>query len=117
MKYVNQLKYFNSKDTKLSKSRLNVLFLDWIMYEYGVGHCQNGFYLGWDGKGQENVEDCKNVCIVEPQCTFAAFFDDGYKKGCARYEAETCQLVASTDEQKAHKTFLKKGLYTTINIL
>ena len=78
---------------------------------YGVGHCDNGFHLGWDGKGEENAADCKSVCMKEPQCTFASFFDDGNKKGCSRYKDVTYRLMASTDAQKAHKTFSKKGFF------
>ena len=83
------------------------------MHYHGVGHCDesSGYYMGWDGLGEESEGDCKQLCMMESKCTFAAYFNDGDSKSCSRYEGETCPLIASDDHTRAHTTFSKKGSF------
>ena len=70
------------------------------MHHFGQGYCNNGFYAGWDGQGDESEEACKIRCLVEPQCTFAAYYSgtkivkNGRKKTCSRYKDRKCQLIS-----------------------
>ena len=95
------------------------------MQYIGNGTCKEGYYDGWDGQGEESEEDCKVVCLREVQCKFAAYFNDPTidsttlksDKSCSRYNKETCQLDASTQLLRAHKTFAKKGLFPVLGLL
>ena len=66
-----------------------------VMVSYGDGFCDEGYYAGWDGKGIESQEKCNDLCLDEPECTYASFFPikDG-KNGntCSRYNGQSCNL-------------------------
>ena len=82
------------------------------MEYHGIGFCDDGFYAGWDGKGEESEEACKNLCLAESQCTFAAYLNTESKKTCSRYNKDICNLD-TTDvkhDAKNHQTFSKTGL-------
>ena len=72
------------------------------MERLGDGFCQNGYYMGWDGKGVDSQDACNAVCLSEPPCKFAAWFP---KKTCSRYNEEACHL----NNDKNHVTYAKKS--------
>lgn len=76
----------------------------------GIGFCDDGYYAGWDGKGEASVQDCKNLCMSEDQCTFAAYFNIGDRRTCSRYNKDTCNLDTTSLNAKNHTTFAKTGL-------
>ena len=84
-----------------------------VMENYGQGICDSGYYGGWDGQGDNNVEDCKSLCLQEDQCQYAAYYSgpeiilNGRKKTCTRYNGASCKLRASTNIERGHKTFKK----------
>ena len=86
------------------------------MYYYGQGFCDNGNYAGWDGHGDESEEECKNLCLKESQCKFAAYYNgskvvhNGRTRTCSRYNEVTCALKSSSDVplSEEHKTFQKR---------
>ena len=82
------------------------------MEYHGIGFCDDGYYAGWDGKGEESEQDCKNLCIKEDQCKFAAYLNKGNKKTCSRYNKDTCNMDTPNSNLNAmdHKTFAKTGL-------
>ena len=86
-----------------------------MMQDYGQGYCVNGFYAGWDGMGHKSEEECKNLCLEEEQCTFAAYYpgggweNGGYTTSCSRYNEATCPLDKSTNGALDHKAFIKTG--------
>ena len=82
--------------------------LDTMEY-FGIGHCDSGYYEGWDGKGEASEEDCKSLCLNEDQCTYAAYLNDNGTRTCSRYNKVSCNLDTSTQRERGHKTF-KKGL-------
>ena len=51
-----------------------------VMEEMGRGHCAEGYYDGWD-PSIATVDLCKQKCLDEPQCLFAALYP-GYT--CSR---------------------------------
>ena len=83
------------------------------MNYFGYGYCNNGYYAGWDGHGDDSEEDCKNTCLGESKCTFAAYYSgphviaNGRKKTCSRYQEPSCALLVSKDFEVAHTTFTK----------
>ena len=79
----------------------------------GIGYCDDGFYAGWDGKGEASEHDCKNLCLKEDKCKFAAYLNMGDKrKTCSRYHKDTCNLDTTNRkyDAKNHRTFAKTGL-------
>ena len=88
---------------------------DWYMTYLGIGFCDAGFYAGWDGQGEANIEDCKDQCMKETNCTFMAYLNNGIKKTCSRYNKETCNLDAlSYKDAKNHRAYAKTGLSVLI---
>ena len=83
------------------------------MKDYGSGYCDNGYYAGWDGQGDNNTKDCKNLCLQDYRCQYAAYYSgpeiiaNGRKKTCSRYNEASCKLLVSTNFQRRHKTFKK----------
>ena len=79
----------------------------------GNGHCKSGYYAGWDGKGTANQDACNLLCLSEKQCTFAAYYNDGQKQSCSRFNGNSCILdtsdtsESSGDFKKAHTTYYK----------
>jgi len=71
-----------------------------MMVSYGNGFCDEGYYAGWDGKGINSQEECNDLCLDEPECTYASFFPikdwtrDGHLNGntCSRYNGQSCNL-------------------------
>ena len=86
-----------------------------MMQDYGQGYCVNGFYAGWDGMGHKSEEECKNLCLEEEQCTFAAYYpgggvvNGGYTTSCSRYNEATCTLEKVAIGASDHKAFIKTG--------
>lgn len=88
------------------------------MAPYGRGHCHAGanYYAGWDDhiftinyddySGKDSYEQCKALCLSEPQCTFASSIPG---VTCSRYSGKTCKF---TDTHKGrffeHVTFKKE---------
>lgn len=72
----------------------------------GLGHCSDGYYAGWDGKGIHSQEACNEVCRKEDQCTYAAF-----KRGhtCSRYNGKSCNLI----RDYTHTTYERLNFRTT----
>ena len=85
------------------------------MQYYGQGYCNNDFYAGWDGHGDNSVEDCKNLCLKDSQCLFTAYYSgteiirNGRTKTCSRYKGGSCHLLTSTSHARGHVTFSKGG--------
>ena len=80
------------------------------MQDFGQGYCDSGFYAGWHGQGVSSEEDCKNLCLGESKCTFAAYYNEKVgQKSCSRYYEPTCNLLVSTSHTRAHMTFRKSG--------
>ena len=92
---------------------------DWYMTYLGIGFCDAGFYAGWDGQGESNVEDCKDQCMKETNCRFIAYMNILDKKTCARYNKETCNLDSTTVKYNAkdHRAYAKTGLSVLITYL
>ena len=65
------------------------------MTNLGSGFCYNGYYAGWNDKGKNSLEACHDVCLSEPQCTYAA-----WKNGatCSRYYGVTCNQDGSKND-------------------
>ena len=74
------------------------------MQQFGQGHCESGYYAGWDGKGLESQDTCNNVCLEEPECTYAAWYGS---QTCSRYNKVDCKLTVNTENGKKHVTFKK----------
>ena len=55
----------------------------------GNGVCNAGYYAGWDKKGLETLDACKELCISETQCTYVAWL---HRQSCSRYNGETCNF-------------------------
>ena len=73
------------------------------MQEIGPGHCQTGYYAGWDASiATEKL--CKAQCLAEDECMFASL-----KVGhtCSRYDsnAGSCDPLIGTD----HTTWAKQA--------
>ena len=100
------------------------LYLDEpFMTGYGVGYCDRGYYAGWDGLGSDSEEECKNLCLAEKQCMFAAYYEgtipisNGQSRTCSRYNEATCNLLMSRSIEQEHVTFKKIGkLRKVVNI-
>lgn len=75
---------------------------------HGTGFCKSGYVRGWDGQGLESAEECKKLCLEEPDCTYAA-----YAKGstCSRYNGNDCELSSNSD----YFTWKKTGLARKVN--
>ena len=84
------------------------------MAYYGQGYCDDGFYVGRDGQGEAGEDDCKALCMREPQCTFANYMNDGSRVTCSRYYQSACRLVRKESIDWKHKTFFKKGLLSFV---
>jgi len=70
-----------------------------IMVSFGDGFCAKGYYAGWDGKGVNSQDECNDLCLDEPECTYASFFGvKDWKHGnlngntCSRYNGQSCNL-------------------------
>jgi len=65
-----------------------------MMVSYGDGFCDEGYYAGWDGKGINSQEECNDLCLDEPECTYASFFPlkDWTTNTCSRYNGQSCNL-------------------------
>ena len=71
-----------------------------VMVSYGDGFCDEGYYAGWGGKGINSQEECNDLCLDEPECTYASFFPikdwtrNGHLNGntCSRYNGQSCNL-------------------------
>ena len=87
------------------------------MGSHGHGYCSSGYYAGWDGLGDASEEACKNLCMKEDQCTFAAYYNGDSGKTCSRYNTKKCLLYISTVLQRGHWTFRKEGLYLKIKLI
>ena len=70
------------------------------MERFGQGYCKSGFYAGWDGKGLESQDACNRVCLEEPECTYAAWWES---VTCSRYNEVDCEL----NGYENHFTFKK----------
>ena len=70
---------------------------------FGQGHCESGYYAGWDGKGLDSQDACNYVCLEEPECTYAAWYGG---QTCSRYNEADCKLK----EDANHVTFKKLRL-------
>ena len=70
------------------------------MERFGQGYCKSGFYAGWDGKGLESQDACNKVCLEEPECTYAAWWES---VTCSRYNEVDCEL----NGYENHFTFQK----------
>ena len=81
------------------------------MVYFGVGHCDRGYYAGWDGLGTASEEDCQNLCMLDAQCKYAAYMNLVDQMTCSRYNTDICNLDTSYTVGEAHKTFEKKGLF------
>ena len=92
-----------------------------FMQYYGQGYCDGGSYAGWDGQGDKSEEDCKHLCLLEYQCTFASYYNEadfvrnGTRKTCSRYKELKCLLSTlwirnsePTSIGLRHKTFKKR---------
>ena len=82
------------------------------MVDIGQGHCDDGYYAGWDGNGDESVEACKQYCLKDRLCKYVSYINDGTSKSCSRYSGNTCTLQALNELQRKHESF-KKGLSST----
>ena len=79
------------------------------MEYFGIVHCNDGYYAGWDGKGEASEEACKNLCMREGLCTFVAYLNMGNRKTCSRYNKDTCNLDANVKyNERNHTTFEKR---------
>ena len=74
------------------------------MVHFATGHCDAGYYAGWDKKGLETRESCDAVCLSEAQCTYAAW-QLGYT--CSRFNKKECNLNPSDEGFEKHVTFKK----------
>ena len=74
------------------------------MTNIGTGFCDDGYYAGWDDKGKDSLEACHDVCLYDPQCTYAA-----WKEGatCSRYNGVTCHQ----DRSRKDGVFENYALY------
>ena len=79
------------------------------MVAYGHGYCKSGYYEGWDEKGKASEEDCKKVCLLDDQCTFASFYESNT---CSRYNEASCELPAPDE----YTTFIKKGIFLIFGV-
>ena len=81
------------------------------MEYYGTGCCDNGYYAGWDEKGDKSEEDCEKLCLKESQCTFAAY----YKRNqtCNRYNETMCRAKSASEDPliPKYKTYKKVSCY------
>ena len=73
------------------------------MERFGQGHCESGYYAGWDDKGLDSQDACNYVCLEEPECTYAAWYGG---QTCSRYNEVDCKLK----EDANHVTFKKLRL-------
>jgi len=64
------------------------------------GYCDSGYYKGWDKEGIDSIEGCKEICLRDTKCRFAAFKNGS---SCSRYAGPTCTLT----EDSSHVTFEK----------
>ena len=80
------------------------------MYQYGTGYCSSGYYAGHDGVGTANADACKQVCLDDDRCYFAAYVNNGKRLSCSRYWNKHCHLLTGNQFQKDHVTFYK-GLF------
>ena len=113
--------------SNMRKALISPIYLELIMQDYGQGYCDNGYYKGWDGLGDTSAEDCKDLCLNELSCQFAAYYSgpeiisNGRKRTCSRYNEPSCKLLASLNFERRHKTFKRTApagwLKATINLL
>ena len=76
-----------------------------VMVHFATGHCDAGYYAGWDKKGLETRESCDAVCLSETQCTYAAW-QLGHT--CSRFKNKECNLNPSAAGFDKHETFKKQ---------
>ena len=74
------------------------------MVHFAIGHCDAGYYAGWDGKGLETRKSCDTVCLSEAQCTYAAW---QHGETCSRFNQKPCNLNPSDAGFEKHVTFKK----------
>ena len=74
----------------------------------GNGICSAGYYAGWDGRGTANQDACNLLCLLEKECTFTAYFNDGQSQTCSRYNGKSCILDTSDAGRRAHTTYYKE---------
>merc|ERR1719361_1741942 len=74
----------------------------------GVGHCDpdSGYYAGWDGDGIGSQDACNQLCLTEPQCTYASFYAG---QTCSRYSGDSCTLYSDTEAAANHITYAKQS--------
>ena len=77
------------------------------MERFGQGYCKSGYYAGWDGKGVESQDTCNKVCLEDPKCTYAAWWES---ETCARYNEVDCKLNGDAN----HVTFKKTGEFNGV---
>jgi len=73
----------------------------------GNGHCNAGYYAGWDGKGTANQDACNLLCLSEKQCTFASYVNDVKGVSCSRYKGKSCIMDTSSEHIRNHVTYYK----------
>ena len=83
-----------------------------VMEEMGSGFCAEGYYDGWDSS-IATVDACKQKCLDEPQCLFAALYP-GYT--CSRYDslAGTCESRVTWGSGPYHTTYRKITVDATV---
>ena len=75
------------------------------MVHLGIGHCDAGYYAGWDDKGLESRKACEALCLSEEQCTYAAW---QHGKTCSRYYGEACNLDRTAKNFEKHELLKKQ---------
>ena len=92
------------------------------MQYIGTDFCEHGYYVGRNNKVDASEEDCKNLCVKEEQCKFAAYFNTKDKKTCRRYNKDTCTLDTTNSKYDAEglqrvKTFAKTYMKANENLV
>ena len=60
-------------------------------------------------QGEESEESCNNLCLVEEDCMYAAWYKDNT---CSRYSHVTCDL----NNDPTHFTFKKIGTNSLLSV-
>ena len=80
------------------------------MDRLGVGYCDAGIYAGKGNVEIISQEACNDLCLMESQCKYAAWFPNAY---CRRYNGKSCSLNGNTN----YVTFAKHSTSNQIYCL
>ena len=84
------------------------------MADFGAGTCKSSHlpddaWAGEDDMGLESEEDCKKLCLQNPDCYYVSYYDDMFMGHCYRFFGK--QFVCELVEGSEGNTFRKVGRF------